>query len=236
MSEPNLRLVIKLLMMTTSANDGEAITAMRKANKAVSDAGWDWDRLLSGKVTIVEDPFSKITPPDTTPHGKTRHGGTTAAPSAPQRPQPKPQSIASCAWCSGGVYDHSYVARGKFYCTLSCQNSDKPRTPTPPLRTRPQPTTTGYQRYQGPDLNPMNNINAHSQQPNQYTGHCWQCGQFVAANDGWIMRKTPVQRSNDRSTGAFLTLCGPCNAAGRPLPDNRARKAKVSTNDIFNSI
>jgi hypothetical protein len=80
--------------MTTSSNDGEALTAMRKANELLASAGWDWDKLISGKIRIVEDPFKNLGNPSAArPH--THTNGTTPPasgipPSAPPRPAPRP--------------------------------------------------------------------------------------------------------------------------------------------------
>lgn len=80
---PKLPLLIKLMGMTGSSNDSEALSAMRKANALLSTAGWTWERLLLGKVTVVNDPFNSIPTPDST----ARYAG---APQTPQRPQPTP--------------------------------------------------------------------------------------------------------------------------------------------------
>jgi len=40
-------LLIKLMMLTTSTNDGEALTALRKANKILADAKLNWEQVLS---------------------------------------------------------------------------------------------------------------------------------------------------------------------------------------------
>lgn len=53
---------VKLMMMTTSDNDGEALTAIRKANAALRAAGLNWQDLLGS-------------------HGR--------APPPPPRPEPK---------------------------------------------------------------------------------------------------------------------------------------------------
>lgn len=57
------QLLVKLLKMTTSAVDAEALVAMRKANQVLADAGWDWDRLMAGKITVVGDPFAGLGDP-----------------------------------------------------------------------------------------------------------------------------------------------------------------------------
>lgn len=60
---PKHELLLKLLKMTASDNDGEALTAIRKATALLAFAGWDWDRLLAGKITIVGDPFGNLQRP-----------------------------------------------------------------------------------------------------------------------------------------------------------------------------
>jgi hypothetical protein len=60
---PRQDILLKLLKMTTSSNDGEALTAIRKANAVLNAGGWDWDKLFSRKIVIIEDPFSKIETP-----------------------------------------------------------------------------------------------------------------------------------------------------------------------------
>lgn len=60
---PKHELLLKLLKMTASTNDGEALVALRKANQLLASAGWDWDRLLAGKITVVGDPFGGLQRP-----------------------------------------------------------------------------------------------------------------------------------------------------------------------------
>src|SRR5882672_5939435 len=86
---PRQELLIKLLRMTTSDNDGEALTALRKANAFLASAGWDWERLIHGKIRIIEDPFKNLGTP---PSGRTTNGAgnTPARPAAPAAPQPPP--------------------------------------------------------------------------------------------------------------------------------------------------
>src|SRR6516164_11568205 len=60
---PKHQLLLKLLKMTTSDNDGECLVSIRKANGVLRDAGWDWDRLLSGKIRVIGDPFNGVAAP-----------------------------------------------------------------------------------------------------------------------------------------------------------------------------
>lgn len=60
---PNLSKLIKLLKMTTSSNDSEAIAFMRRANLELEKFGGDWESLLRGKVTVIGDPFDGVEAP-----------------------------------------------------------------------------------------------------------------------------------------------------------------------------
>jgi hypothetical protein len=83
MSEPiNIELLIKLMMMTTSATDGEALAAVRFANTLLSKHGGNWDELLRGKLAPI-DPFASL------PEPPQAAKPTTPTPQ-PQRPPPPP--------------------------------------------------------------------------------------------------------------------------------------------------
>lgn len=84
-------LLLKMLNMTTSDNDNMALVAIRKANNLLKTEGWTWQKLLEGKITIVEDPFK-----DPSPFGAKVATPThpfTFTPSPP--PPPKPAQSAS---------------------------------------------------------------------------------------------------------------------------------------------
>jgi hypothetical protein len=89
---PNLALLIKLLKLTASSNDSEALLAVRKANEQLVKFGGDWERLLKGKVTVIGDPFEGVAAPvqRTTP---------SAAPQrTPQQAPPHPRPQSHWAW------------------------------------------------------------------------------------------------------------------------------------------
>lgn len=107
---PKQVLLIKLMKMTTSTNDGEALTALRKANELLSSAGWDWERLIQQKIVIVGDPFATLATP--TAHyegnGSTPQPSTGRAPSPPPRPKTVTWPLgtltnrfAGHCWCCG---------------------------------------------------------------------------------------------------------------------------------------
>lgn len=53
-----LKMLIKLMGMTTSSSDNEALNACRMANKWLQSKGYNWHDLLTGKVTVEADPFA----------------------------------------------------------------------------------------------------------------------------------------------------------------------------------
>jgi len=95
------QLLVKLLKMTTSAVDAEALVAMRKANALLTEAGWDWDRLMAGKITVVGDPFAGLGDPtpkverDRDQKRQQYAQAYGAAQPQPQKPSTKPLPINS---------------------------------------------------------------------------------------------------------------------------------------------
>lgn len=60
MTEPfSLSKLTKLLKLTTSDNNAEALLAMRKANDELKKLNLDWEGLLKGKITVIGDPFAE---------------------------------------------------------------------------------------------------------------------------------------------------------------------------------
>ena len=93
-SDLNLDLLIKMMGMTQSDNDNQALVALRKANSFVSKIDGGWDSLLRGKVTVIADPFAATTPPPMPDVG--RSGWTPNTTRTRPQPQAKPQT-----WQSG---------------------------------------------------------------------------------------------------------------------------------------
>lgn len=91
-----LEKLIKLMKMTTSSNDGEALTAVRMANGILARDGYAWETLLRGKITVIGDPFAgkddAFTFPATArkPKGWQPAPAPRPAPPPPPRPQPQP--------------------------------------------------------------------------------------------------------------------------------------------------
>lgn len=79
----NLDLLVKLLGMTQSSSDNEALLATRKANQYVKEKlNTTWEDLLKGRVTMVADPFNSRPAPEV--------NSTKPPPMYAPRPQPTP--------------------------------------------------------------------------------------------------------------------------------------------------
>lgn len=86
---PRQELLLKMLNMTTSDNDGVALVALRKANALLASAGWSWESLLRAKITVVADPFATLATP--TAQASRKDGLHSSRRSAPP-PSPSPAS------------------------------------------------------------------------------------------------------------------------------------------------
>src|SRR5262245_19018431 len=62
---PNLDKIIKVMGLTGSNQDGEALSALRKATAMLKEWGWTWETILRGKIKIMPDPFANIPMPST---------------------------------------------------------------------------------------------------------------------------------------------------------------------------
>lgn len=104
----NLELLIKLMKLTTSNIDAEALLALRKANEQLSKLTTqgkpaDWETLLRGKVTLIADPFAFLPPSPGPTINRPSPGFTPKAPPPPPRPAPPPQY--TCTSCNG-IFTH----------------------------------------------------------------------------------------------------------------------------------
>lgn len=120
---PKLELFIKMMKMT-DAEETVALVALRKANAILRENGWDWERLLRGKVKIIANPFASGGP--TIPPVETRK----APPPRPQSPPPPPPAAPQYApnpWPSG----------------RRPQPAPRPQAPPPPQPQRPAVAPVG---------------------------------------------------------------------------------------------
>lgn len=81
---PNFQIFAKLMEMTTSPHDAEALVAIRKANALLARTNQTWHDLLSAKVTMmpgspfdsIPDPFAKPEAAKPKPKPGPRHDKT----------------------------------------------------------------------------------------------------------------------------------------------------------------
>lgn len=202
---PKQDLLLKFLRMTTSPNDGEALVACRKANALLVSAGWDWEKLLRGKITVVEDPFSKIaTPPEAAsrppPESMQPPARPTQPPPPPSRPVPtysRPQPRA--------------------------QRPPPAATP-PPMPNAPWPTTKKAAPSAPPSKPAPTNYSLKS---NRYEGYCYCCGTLVGQQGGFIFE--PNKHNPAAPYGKFQIICAPCNQ-GAVIPVSPSPRQKVNYN------
>jgi hypothetical protein len=83
---PKQELLIKLMNMTSSSNDGEALSAVRKANELLLANKWSWEKLVHSKIKVIADPF--VNTPKVEP-GRPVNGRM----STPDMPRMKAQSM-----------------------------------------------------------------------------------------------------------------------------------------------
>lgn len=97
----DLELLIKMLKMSRSDNDNQALVAIRKANAALDRVGEDWDTLIRGKITIIEDPFTSVAapkskhqtpPPKTASYNQPEEDDDPYQPTAPRQKPSRPQA------------------------------------------------------------------------------------------------------------------------------------------------
>src|SRR5258708_8942095 len=93
---PKQDLLLKLLGMTTSASDNEALMAIRRANEFLARAGWTWEMLIREKIKIIENPFNGINDPTRRPKND-HHPITPPKPKPPKPPTPprQPQNTST---------------------------------------------------------------------------------------------------------------------------------------------
>ena len=222
---PKQELLAKLLMMTTSSSDGEALSAIRKANNLLTAAGWTWEMLIASKIKIIENPFTNL--------GDPREGRVARQPPrtnpAPPPPPPPPRWTAAKTpvnsrslsmadtWCyccglriQGGngwnfhPSNYNQHARSGAHGICDICNS----TSNIYIGTHPAP-------HQVPPP---------AARPNQFPGFCYACGSQVSALQGFIFK--PYQ-FNNAARDTWSTLCKNCNKPGLYVADHPAKHAKV---------
>jgi hypothetical protein len=159
---PNLGKLIKLLKMTTSSNDNEALMFVRKANEELKKFGGDWETLLRGKVTVIGDPFDGVSAPPVDMQKSARASKSSAYhpqhnPPPPPQPFPPRTSPRGRPQPSTGSYTPS----------------------TPPQAAKPAAPV---------NPNPFNASRSSSPpRKNLYASKCRSCGTRVDVNQGILI-------------------------------------------------
>lgn len=153
---PKEELLLKMLNMTTSDNEGVTLVAIRKANELLTSAGWSWEKLLTAKITVVADPFASLAtpkagnnqpsysppPPRTTSSqsppdsSKFRTAGTKPKPSIPY--SDKPNRYGNYCYCCGSYVDsmkgwilnpRQHSSRGPDRWVVICDRDNRNKPP-----------------------------------------------------------------------------------------------------------
>lgn len=181
----DLEQLIKLLKMTTSSVEAEAIVAMRKANDVANRLG-SWETILRGKVTVMADPFMDAVVPTNTgmsrrPPPPSQHVPTPPSSqpppwrASPRRSTPTYYCIDGCGAVVGGV-------------GLRCYSCDSKVRAAQQAKKAASHTTLSQQRQ------------------NRFKGKCAGAGCRTDVNigDGYI----------ENETGVWRVWCRPCAAKG----------------------
>lgn len=205
MSDENLpkeALLLKCLNMTTSDNDNIALVSIRKCNDILAAAGWTWEKLLAGKIKVVENPFKNTPNPFADNNLDTGYRRTPT-------PPPNPATQAKPTYRT----PPSPPPRAKQAPPSGWANQAPP--PPPPQKA----ASTGIFTARAVNGSQFQI----STRTNNYSNHCYMCGTHVNSGDGYIFIP---QEINPRALHKWQTLCDPCNQkvdewiAQSPAPKN----------------
>ncbi len=218
MSEEKFELtrLVKLMGMTTSAHDAEALVALRAANREIEKLQKNWTEILTGcvKITVMEDPFARSTVPDNANVGTSRGSATT-----PDRPTPSPNF------------------------NQAAQNYRTRRPQTPP---RPQgnycvdcstPIGHGSVRCSAclsKQAAAAQRMAAAAQQrgrkPNKFAGLCMICKERVGAGDGFLVQQNVRGSWEIECDKARNPKCAPKQ---KPTPGSGKRPSAADLADLI---
>lgn len=239
MADLKLETLIKVLLMTTSSTDGEALAAIRRANSMLKNASVDWRSLLEGKVTVVEDPFENIAAP--------KNYATAAPVNKPSRPAPPPppRQQHKCVDCGLDLTGYQTKIMGSSNYCQRCYDA-KLRAAA-----RPQPAPSQSYGVGGG----RTATSQRTRNTNSFAGHCFVCDTYVAAGYGalrdvncrlsdgtWAQTKIFCEDCNMNITNGVITMADAIRAhdarikmASTPKQAPRAKR-KVSTKDLMADI
>lgn len=237
---PNLTLLIKLLKMTTSSHDAEALLAIRKANEQLAKFGGDWERLLRSRITIIgADPFSAIAePPKREP--KVRQPQYTTPPPAANYfsdiictacGTATPSQKTFCAQCNLDPRKHyprisctscGYTQKDTGMRCQSCGKDPKHviyiKCVNCGMGNVVKGSSSCYNCHEPPTVKS-------GPRTNQYASYCYCCGTPVPPSAGFLFRKA----------SRWEVKCSPCYQSNTPEPSRKA-KARRSAKSIFDDF
>lgn len=131
-----LELLIKMMGMTTSDNDAQALVALRKANDHIAKLKITWEQILRGKVKIIEDPFRSA--------GNFATATRSHVPPPPATPRPRPTPPPGTFHASGAAgYNPQPSAPPHFHSRPSTAKTRTHQKPQPTTRFQWTPSPTG---------------------------------------------------------------------------------------------
>jgi hypothetical protein len=102
---PRQALLIKLLGLTGSSSDHEALSAIRKANELLKSSGWTWEDLILSRIKIIADPFSNLRNPletkSSSPRDHIRQPAPTPSPNGTTQRKPKSRNTKTPYYTPG---------------------------------------------------------------------------------------------------------------------------------------
>lgn len=204
---PKQDLLLKILNMTTAENDGQALVAVRKANALLAEAGWSWEKLLLGKITVVADPFSSIkAPPKSTPND------TWGRPQTPPKPQPARPAPPPPPPPSRNVPPRPTATAGAFSGRMGGQTARDDLDPwSPSYRSGPQTAAAA----------PPKSSASFGTKKNIYAQFCYCCGDHVPVQAGFIFNPSD---HNQQAADKWVAICAPCNRSKPRVQSSPAKR------------
>lgn len=203
---PKHELLRKLLNMTTSANDGEALVAIRKANSILKDGGWSWDQLLSAKIRLIGDPWKGMAAPPTRDSAASRVQPS-AAPPPRQAPRPQPAQTPKRP-PPQVFYDMDGVSWPSLAEATRSDNAIRARRARAAAASKPTINSTVA---------------------NRFADHCYCCGTYVNATKGFIFHPRGT-------VGKWEVACKPCNTSTAPIPASKAKPQRANLNSVLDGL
>jgi len=215
--------LVKFLGMTTSTNDGEALSAIRMANRELARLGKTWQEFVDMRITVVEDPFGNLPEP-----GRPgRQPPPRPAPQAPPRPAwydvtkrltDEANNIAINAGSYGSIVDMIRELRARTGASLS---EAKPAMEAALLRNQPKAKPDPWASTQGAPAAVISN---------KFAGLCKTCGERVGENEGEAF--VDGKKANGQPQWRVRHLPGKCPTKAKPAPQRPSSLNDLD--DLFN--